>query len=130
MRRAIGFSFCAVLALVLCLTASDLAAGGQRQKDTQVGGNVLPGLAISPDGKTLYVANYLNDSLSIVNTATRQVSKEVVFFAPGRKEAIGEMPYWLIREAQASQKEPSLVVIFCIVDGMELHSARPFDRVI
>jgi YVTN family beta-propeller protein len=52
------------------------------------------GLAISPDGQTLYVANYQNDSLSIVNTATRSVAKEVVFFAPGQKEAIGEMPYW------------------------------------
>jgi YVTN family beta-propeller protein len=52
------------------------------------------GLAITPDGSTLYVANYQNDSLSIVNTATREVTNEVVFFAPGQKEAIGEMPYW------------------------------------
>ncbi|MFZ0200589.1 MAG: alkaline phosphatase family protein [Candidatus Sulfotelmatobacter sp.] len=52
------------------------------------------GLAISPDGSTLYVANYQNDSLSIINTSTRTVSKEVVFFAPGQKTAIGEMPYW------------------------------------
>jgi len=52
------------------------------------------GLAISPDGSTLYVANYQNDSLSIVNMGTREVTNEVVFFAPGQKEAIGEMPYW------------------------------------
>jgi len=52
------------------------------------------GLAISPDGSTLYVANYQNDSLSIINTSTRTVSKEVVFFAPGQTTAIGEMPYW------------------------------------
>jgi YVTN family beta-propeller protein len=52
------------------------------------------GLAISPDGSTLYVANYQNDSLSIIKTSTRTVSKEVVFFAPGQKTAIGEMPYW------------------------------------
>ena len=52
------------------------------------------GLAISPDGSTLYVANYQNDSLSIVNTVTRTVSNEVVFFAPGQIKAIGEMPYW------------------------------------
>jgi len=55
---------------------------------------VAAGLAISPDGSTLYVANYQNDSLSIVNTATRTVSKEIVFFAPGQKTAVGEMPYW------------------------------------
>jgi YVTN family beta-propeller protein len=52
------------------------------------------GLAISPDGSTLYVANYQNDSLSIMDTSTRTVTKEVVFFAPGQAEAIGEMPYW------------------------------------
>ncbi len=52
------------------------------------------GLAISGDGSTLYVANYENDSLSIVNTATRSVSNEVVFFKPGQTTAIGEMPYW------------------------------------
>ena len=50
MRRTIGFSFCAVLALLLCLTASEFAAGGQRQKDAQVGGNVLPdGFYIIPN---------------------------------------------------------------------------------
>ncbi|MGA7920563.1 MAG: alkaline phosphatase family protein [Candidatus Acidiferrales bacterium] len=52
------------------------------------------GLAISPDGSTLYVANYQNDSVSIMDTSTRTVTKEVVFFAPGQAEAIGEMPYW------------------------------------
>jgi YVTN family beta-propeller protein len=52
------------------------------------------GLAITPDGSTLYVANYQNDSLSIINTATRTVTNEIVFFAPGQSTAIGEMPYW------------------------------------
>jgi YVTN family beta-propeller protein len=52
------------------------------------------GLAISSDGSTLYVANYQNDSLSTVDTATRKVSNEVTFFAPGQTKAIGEMPYW------------------------------------
>jgi YVTN family beta-propeller protein len=52
------------------------------------------GLAISPDGTTLYVANYQNDSLSIIDTATRLVTNEIVFFAPGQAKAVGEMPYW------------------------------------
>jgi YVTN family beta-propeller protein len=55
---------------------------------------VAAGLAISPDGTTLFVANYQNDSLSIVNTATRTVTNEIVFFAPGQTTAVGEMPYW------------------------------------
>ncbi|MGA2003914.1 MAG: bifunctional YncE family protein/alkaline phosphatase family protein [Terriglobales bacterium] len=57
-------------------------------------GAVAAGLAISPDGTTLYVANYQNDSLSIVNTSTRAVSSEIQFFVPGQSTAIGEMPYW------------------------------------
>jgi YVTN family beta-propeller protein len=52
------------------------------------------GLAISPDGTTLYVANYQNDSLSIINTAARTVSNEIHFFVPGQSTAVGEMPYW------------------------------------
>jgi len=62
------------------------------------------GLAISPDGSTLYVANYQNDSLSIINTATRTVTNEVVFFKAGEtpQEAIGEMPYWPVVLADSS----------------------------
>jgi YVTN family beta-propeller protein len=52
------------------------------------------GLAISPDGTTLYVANYQNDSLSIINTATHLVTNEIVFFALAQTTAVGEMPYW------------------------------------
>ena len=52
------------------------------------------GLAISRDGSTLYVANYQNDSLSIINTATRTITNEIVFFVPGQTTAVGEMPYW------------------------------------
>ncbi|MGA8439185.1 MAG: alkaline phosphatase family protein [Candidatus Sulfotelmatobacter sp.] len=52
------------------------------------------GLAITPDGTTMYVANYQNDSLSILNTATRTVTNEIHFFVPGQLTAIGEMPYW------------------------------------
>jgi len=55
---------------------------------------VAAGLAISPDGSTLYVANYQNDSLSIINTATRLVTNEVVFFKLAQTTAVGEMPYW------------------------------------
>src|SRR5271167_4411844 len=45
---------------------------------------VAAGLAISPDGTTLYVANYQNDSLSVINTATRLVTNEIVFFTTGK----------------------------------------------
>ena len=58
-----------------------------------VGGAVVAGLAVSADGKTLIAANFENDSVSIVDTVTRAVIREVKFFSPGGKIAQGEFPY-------------------------------------
>src|SRR5215472_6432671 len=58
-----------------------------------VGGAVVAGLALSGDGKTLVAANFENDSISIVDTATRNVLREVKFFTPGGTVAQGEFPY-------------------------------------
>jgi len=58
-----------------------------------VGGAVAAGFALSRDGKTLVVANFENDSISIVDTASRAVLHEIHFFTPGGKIAQGEFPY-------------------------------------
>jgi YVTN family beta-propeller protein len=58
-----------------------------------VRGAVVAGVAVSRDGKTLVAANFENDSLSIVDTASRTVSREVHFFNPGGTVAQGEFPY-------------------------------------
>jgi YVTN family beta-propeller protein len=58
-----------------------------------VGGAVVAGLALSQDGKTLVAANFENDSISIIDTATRAVVSEVKFFTPGGTVAQGEFPY-------------------------------------
>src|SRR5215831_14723205 len=58
-----------------------------------VGGAVVAGLALSQDGKTLVAANFENDSISIIDTATRAVVNEVKFFTPGGTVAQGEFPY-------------------------------------
>ncbi|OLP16397.1 hypothetical protein BST81_21235 [Leptolyngbya sp. 'hensonii'] len=58
-------------------------------------GAVVAGLDVSRDGKTLVVANFENDSISIVDTATRKVIKEVKFFVPGNTIATGEYPFWV-----------------------------------
>jgi len=58
-----------------------------------VGGAVVAGLAVSRDGKTLVAANFENDSISIVDTASRTVVHEVKFFTPGGTVAQGEFPY-------------------------------------
>jgi YVTN family beta-propeller protein len=51
------------------------------------------GLALSPDGKTLAIANMLNDSLSIADTQTRKVLREIPLFQPGQLQPHGEYPY-------------------------------------
>ncbi|MCC5665357.1 beta-propeller fold lactonase family protein [Nostoc sp. CHAB 5784] len=56
-------------------------------------GAVVAGLAVSKDGKTLVAANFENDSISIVDTTTRQVLKEIKFFRPGDRIATGEFPF-------------------------------------
>ncbi len=56
-------------------------------------GAVVAGLAVSKDGNTLVAANFENDSISIVNTATRKVLQEIKFFVPGGKVATGEFPF-------------------------------------
>lgn len=56
-------------------------------------GAVVAGLAVSKDGKTLVAANFENDSISIVDTTTRQVTKEIKFFKAGDKIATGEFPF-------------------------------------
>jgi YVTN family beta-propeller protein len=58
-----------------------------------VGGAVAAGFGLSRDGKTLVAANFENDSISIVDTATRTVTKEIRFFTPGGTVAQGEFPY-------------------------------------
>jgi YVTN family beta-propeller protein len=58
-----------------------------------VGGAVVAGLAVSGDGKTLVAANFENDSISVVDTTTRVVVREVKFFTPGDTVALGEFPY-------------------------------------
>ncbi|WP_448265163.1 bifunctional YncE family protein/alkaline phosphatase family protein [Nostoc sp. DSM 114159] len=56
-------------------------------------GAVVAGIAVSKDGKTLVAANFENDSISIVDTPTRKVIKEIKFFRAGDKIATGEFPF-------------------------------------
>jgi YVTN family beta-propeller protein len=62
---------------------------------------VAAGIALSGDGKTLYVANMQNDSMSVVNVARRRVTKEVPFFRPGGRLARGEYPFWIVVKSDA-----------------------------
>ena len=53
------------------------------------------GVAVSGDGRVLAAVNMQNDSLSLVDTASRKVTREVRFFVPGQTDAVGELPYWV-----------------------------------
>ncbi|UFP96757.1 beta-propeller fold lactonase family protein [Gloeobacter morelensis] len=69
-------------------TPADAASGG-----LVTTGAVAAGLDISRDGQTLVVANFQNDSISIIDTATRAVFEEIKFFIPGGTVATGELPF-------------------------------------
>src|SRR5215469_7560715 len=56
---------------------------------------VVAGLGLSSDGSTLYTANFENDSVSLVDTTSRQVTGHVVFAAPGNSNRTGEYPFWI-----------------------------------
>jgi YVTN family beta-propeller protein len=59
------------------------------------------GIAVTTDGKTLVVANTYNDSVTVVDTATRSVSREIDL-RPGKQNPAqqgipgGEYPYWVV----------------------------------
>jgi len=61
---------------------------------------VVANLAISADGSRLYAANLENDSLSVADTASRKILREVQFFHPGQSQARGEFPYGVAVRSQ------------------------------
>ncbi|MDQ6825101.1 MAG: bifunctional YncE family protein/alkaline phosphatase family protein [Candidatus Eremiobacteraeota bacterium] len=77
---------------------------------------VAAGLAISNDGRTLYVANMQNDSLSVVDTQRRMVTREIRFFRPGDRNARGEYPFW-VAVAGGMTGESSKVYVSSLRDG-------------
>jgi DNA-binding beta-propeller fold protein YncE len=61
---------------------------------------VTAGIAVTPDGKTLVVANLCNDSISIVDLGSESVTKELDL-RPGKSDTTiagtpgGEYPFWV-----------------------------------
>jgi YVTN family beta-propeller protein len=58
------------------------------------------GLNVSSDGKQLFVANYNNNSVSVVDTSTRAVISEITI--PGKSDWGGDFPLWLTPHAGPS----------------------------
>lgn len=71
---------------------------------------VVAGLALSSDGSTLYTANFENDSVSLVDTSSRQVTGHVVFSGPGASKGIGEYPFWIaVRKGKGNRPDKVFV---------------------
>src|SRR6266850_85307 len=67
-------------------------------------GNITPGamgLAVTADGKRMVVANYENDSISLVNTVGRAVLAEMDL-RPGNGVPGGEYPVWVAIQGDAT----------------------------
>ena len=81
--RAMALPFaCAVLTACLFETGVDSAQAGLKV-DAQIKVGVAPwGMAFTPDGNHLYVANYGSNTLSVIDTATKQVSATITL-SPG-----------------------------------------------
>src|SRR5579864_911102 len=79
------------------------------------------GIAVSPNGARLLVANYQNDSVSLVDAASRKVVSELDLRPgiadPSRKGvAGGEYPYWVVFKGNdkayvSSQRDREIVVL-------------------
>ena len=57
--------------------ANDLSASANYVAARIPVGRAPKGLALSPDGKRLYVANRMDDSISVVDTAARRVTSTI-----------------------------------------------------
>jgi YVTN family beta-propeller protein len=62
--------------------SNDLSASANYVSGRISVGSGPKGLALAPDGKRLYVANYMGDTVSIVDTATRKVSSTLSLGGP------------------------------------------------
>jgi DNA-binding beta-propeller fold protein YncE len=92
-------------------TGSPIALGHDHGNGLPLASNaVLPaaaGLAVTADGKTIVVANYENDSISVVSTMTQAKTGELDL-RPGKNNPLqagtpgGEFPYWVTVQGNAS----------------------------
>jgi YVTN family beta-propeller protein len=95
---------------------------------------VVAGLAVSPDGTRLLVANYENDSVSLVDLATRRVIGERDL-RPGKTDWTqigtpgGEYPFWIVwkgaDKAYVSTQRDREIVVLDLVNGMRAAKRIP-----
>ena len=85
--------------------ANDLSASAQLRCGPHSGRPRPKGLALSPDGARLYVANRMDDSISVVDTAARRVTSTISLGRGARltPERRGERLFYIARFAFQGQ---------------------------
>ena len=79
-------------------------------------GSITAGVAVSQDGTQIYAVNEENDSVSIIDAASRRVIREVRLFTPGSTDPRGEYPMWVTPLA-GSDGAPRAIYISSVRDG-------------
>ena len=79
------------------------------------------GLALSPDGRRLFVANRLDDTLSVIDTRTNRVTSTLKLKGPGKTTALrrGEQTFYTARYSFQGQIGCSSCHIDSTFDGLE-----------
>ncbi len=79
-------------------------------------GAMTAGVAVSADGKYLFAANLQDDSLSVVDAATRR-ARDVRLYQPGSLTARGEFPYWVQPHSARARGPVDKVYVTSARDG-------------
>ncbi len=79
-------------------------------------GAMTAGVGVSADGKELIAANLQDDSISVVDLASRK-AREYRLFHPGSTKPSGEFPYWVQPHASVAGGPTDKVYVTSVRDG-------------
>jgi YVTN family beta-propeller protein len=101
--------------------ASDLAASGDYVVARITVGVNPRGLAVSHDGRSLFVANRLDDTISVIDTHTNRVASTITLTGPGQVSALrhGEQTFYSARYSFQGQISCSSCHIDSTFDGLQ-----------
>ncbi|HMF28628.1 MAG TPA: hypothetical protein VKE42_07635, partial [Candidatus Cybelea sp.] len=85
-------------------------AAGRRDPDALGFAAMAASISLSADGHTLAVANLQNDSVSIADTQSRKVMREIPLYKPGTLQPHGEYPYGVAVATNAEDAMQSVYV--------------------
>lgn len=90
-------------------------------------GAMTAGVAISADGAEVYAVNMQNDSVSIIDAASRKVVKEIQLFKPGATKPQGAYPIWVTPRTGQDGKTDKLYVT-SVRDGQVISVSLADDK--